>query len=176
MPLLAISQKIKPLDSLTFIKFGSTKSDVIKTIEAHNGLWEVQYSRPQYYVFSHLTFDNKSKLAFIVKFTADKAYEVDYVIDPAADINVLCYYCEIIQKISRVYGTPKSDRQFKSPCKGGGKNQIKAIKLGLDTYSSYWPAGKNSIIVSINNESRIILAIQDNELTNEAFETQNSPG
>ena len=72
VPFLALSQKFKPLDSLTLIKFGSSKSIVVETIKAARGVWDVQYSRPQYYVFSHLKFDNKSKSLFIVKFTAGK--------------------------------------------------------------------------------------------------------
>jgi hypothetical protein len=176
LPLISLSQKFKPLDSLTLIKFGAAKADVVNTIKKHGGIWEVQYSRPQLYVFSHLTFDSGSKLAVVVKFTSEKAYEVDYVIGPAAGVNVICYYCEIIQKISNVYGAPKSEKQFKFPCKPGDNNEIKAIKLGLDSYSSYWRAGKNSIIVSIDHESHIIIAIQDNKLTNEAFENQDGPG
>jgi hypothetical protein len=174
IPLLALSQKFKPLDCLTLIKFGSSKSAVVETIKAARGVWDVQYSRPQYYVFTHLAFDNKSKSLFIVKFTAGKAYETDYIIYQASGVNVLSYYCEIIQKINAVYGKPKSDKQYKPPCRDGSTNEIKAIKLGFAYYSCYWPAGGNSIIISIDTRLRIILTIQDNKLTNQAFENQNA--
>jgi hypothetical protein len=174
IPLLALSQKFKPLDSLTLIKFGSNRQKVVEVIKADHGVWDVQHSVLQYYVFTHVRFDSESKSLFIVKFTGDKAYEIDYVINPGADINVLGYYCEIIQKIREAYGPPKSGKQFKSPCKGGDINEIKAIKLGFSYYGSCWYAGSNSILLSIDARLRIILTIQDNKLTNEAFEKQNA--
>jgi hypothetical protein len=174
IPLFGLSQNFKSLDSLTLIKFGCNRTTTVETTKAHHGVWDVQHSLPQYYVFTHLTFDKKSKSSFAVKFTGGKAYEVDYVITPDLDVNVLGYYCEIIQKISQAYGPPKSGKQFKSPCKGSDINEIKAIKLGFAYYSSCWYAGSNSILLSIDPGLHVILAIQDNKLTNGAFERQDA--
>ena len=170
IPLLGLSQNLKPLDSLTLIKFGCNKSTAVATVKTEHGVWDVQHSRPESYVFTHVPFDSKSTSLFIVKFTGDKAYEVDYVINPNPGVDVLCHYCEIIQKISGAYGPPKSGKQFRSPCKGGDINEIKAIKLGFGYYGSCWYAGSNSILLSVDTGLHIILAIQDNKLTNGAFE------
>ncbi len=172
IPLLGLSQNFKTLDSLTLIKFGCNRTKAVETIKADHGVWDVQHSLPQYYVFTHLTFDKKSTSSFAVKFTRGKAYEVDYVITPDLDVNVFSYYCEIIQKISQAYGPPKSGEQFKSPCKGGDIKELRAIKLGFAYYSSCWYAGSNSILLSIDPGLHIILAMQDNKLTNAAFERQ----
>jgi hypothetical protein len=172
IPLLGLSQNFKSLDSLTLIKFGRSRSAAVASVKAGHGVWDVQHSRPEYYVFTRVPFDNKSESLFTVKFAGDKAYEIDYVINPDADINVLGYYCEIVQKISEAYGPPKSGKQFKSPCKGGDINDIKAIKLGFEYYGSCWYAGSNSILLSIDAGLHIILTIQDNKLTNGAFEKQ----
>jgi hypothetical protein len=170
IPLFGLSQNLKPLDSLTLIKFGCSRSSAVATVKAGNGVWDVQHSRPDYYVFTHVPFDGKSTSLFVVKFTGDKAYETDYIINPNPGVNVLCHYCEIIQKISGAYGLPKSGKQFKLPCKGGEINEIKAIKLGFEYYGSCWYAGSNSILLSVDTGLHIILAIQDNKLTNGAFE------
>jgi len=172
--MLAFSQKFKPLDSLTVVNFGSSKKTVVETIKGARGVWEVAYSRPQYYVFSNLKFDDKSKALFVVKFTRGKAYETDYIITPNRGVSVLRYYYELIEKINGAYGTPKSGNNFKSPCRDGDENAINAIKLGLVYYSAYWPAGDNSIIISIDGRLRIVLAVQDDKLTNGAFENQSA--
>jgi len=172
IPLLAISQNFKPLKSLALIKFGTGKKTVVATIKAIHGVWNVQYSRPQYYVFSNIAFDKNAKSLFIVKFTNDKAYEADYIIDVPPHTNVLNYYCGTIQKINAVYGRPKSSKQFQPPCKDGDVNDINAIKAGFAYYSAYWPAGEDSIIISIDARLHIILSVQDNKLTDEAYENQ----
>jgi len=174
IPLLGLSQNFKTLDSLTRIKFGGSRSAAVASIKASHGVWDVQHSLPQYYVFKNISFDNKSKSLFIVKFTNNKAYEIDYVIEPDLGVNVLYHYCDIIQKIRAAYGEPKSGQQFKSPCKGGDANEIKAIKLGSAYYGSCWYAGKNSILLSVDTGLHIILAIQDNKLTNGAFERRDA--
>jgi len=170
IPLLGLSQNFKALDSLTLIKLGCSRSTAVATVKASHGVWDVQHSVPQYYVFTHVRFDGESKSVFIVKFTGDQAFEIDYVISPDADVNVLGHYCGIVQKISEAYGPPKTGKQFKSPCKGGDINEIKAIKLGFEYYGSCWYAGNNSILLSIDPSLDIVLAIQDNKLTNGAFE------
>src|SRR5580698_5867976 len=92
-PLLGLSQNFKNLDSLTLVKFGCNRSAVVETVKAAHGVWDVQHSSKEYYVFTSVQFDNKSKSLFITKFTGGKAYEIDYVINPDLGINVLCYYC-----------------------------------------------------------------------------------
>ncbi len=170
IPLLGLSQNFKTLDSLTLIKFGCSRGTTVATVKSQHGVWDVQHSRPDYYVFTHIPFDAQSKSLFIVKFAGEKAYEIDYVINPNPGVDVLCHYCEIIQKISAAYGPPKSGKQFKSPCKGGDIHEIKAIKLGFEYFGSCWYAGSNSILLSVDTDLHIILAIQDNKLTNGAFE------
>jgi hypothetical protein len=170
IPLLALSQNFKSLDSLTLIKFGCNRSTAVATVKAKHGFWDIQKSHPESYIFTHVPFDDKSTSLFFVKFTCDRAYETDYIINLNPGVNVLCHYCEIIQKISGVCGPPKSGKQFKSPCKGGEINEIKAIKLGFEYYGSCWYADDKSILLSIDTGLHIILAVQDNKLTNGAFE------
>jgi len=144
----------------------------VAAIMANHGVWNVQYSRPQFYVFSNIPFDRKAKSLFVVKFSNGKAYEADYIINVPPHTNVLNYYCGIIQKINAVYGIPKSDKQGKPPCGDGDSREISAINAGFARYSCYWPAGDNSIFIAIDTRLRIILAVQDNKLTNEAYENQ----
>jgi hypothetical protein len=172
IPLFTLSQQFKPANLRTRIKFGSNKKTTVETIKAIGGVWDIQDSRPQYYVFTQVPFDKRSKALFTVKFTSGKAYEINYIINTPPGSNVLNLYWEIVKKISDDYGIPKSDQQLKWPCKSCAVNDIKAIKLGLVYYGAYWPAGADSIIISIDRGLHIILTVQDNKLTNEAYENQ----
>ncbi len=106
-----------------------------------------------------------------MKFNKDKAYEADYIITPVKGNNVLEYYFNLVKQLNKVYGLCKSADKMKTPPENGDMAvKLNDITIGLASYSSYWVVNGHSIILSIDAGLNIILAIQDDKLTQAAFE------
>jgi hypothetical protein len=165
------AQTLIPLDSLTCIKLGSSKTAVVKAVTAHNGHWDTQHSQPALYLFDHIQFDSKSSSLLVVKFDQNRAYEADYILTPVKRLNALQYYFILVRELSKVYGKGKSADELKAPpANDKAWVKINDIKLGLASYCTSWPVNDHLIILTIDVRLNVILAVQDDKLTRNLFE------
>lgn len=163
----------KQVDSFLGIKFGSSKSEVLKAMTARGSVLNSKESKADVQNYDNVKIGNRRVDLFSVRFVDNKVFQADFYFIPKLEANTIDFYNEIVQDITLVYGAGDSFKNFQKPYEEGDGYELTAIKLGKAKYKTYWTR-KNTIVTEIIPDAMAIrLEYQDSDLVQIAINKQN---
>lgn len=162
LPLSAMPQGKKPIDSFLGIKFGSTILQVKTAMQSRGSTFDKTNSQTDLLLFDNVKLGSRVPTVFGVRFINGKAYSAIFIFKPKPEARTIEYYDDLQKTITEVYGKGESTKTFKSPFKDGDGDELSALESGNADYSTFWYDDKeNMIAMTINEELEISLIYKD---------------